>query len=82
METIYRFYLFNNSDECHEYNSSKISKEEMEFDIIYNIYPNCSHCTREKWVNWELKYRNVFLLEARRKDSNFINNFKLWIEQE
>jgi len=82
MSKIYRFYLYDNSDECYEYDSSEITKEEMECDIIYNVFPNYSHCTREKWIDWELKYRNVFLLEARRQDSNFISNYKLWIGQE
>jgi hypothetical protein len=83
MGAIYKFYLYWKEDEYIEYNLEDITKEEMDCNIIYNIFPSSFHCVREKRVDWELEYRNVFLLEERRNNPDYISNFKrLWTEQE
>lgn len=76
MEKIYKFYLYWKENEYIKYSSEEISKEEMSFDIVFNIFPSSTHCIREKWIDWELIYRNVFLLENRRIDPDYISVFK------
>ena len=77
-EIIYKFYLHKHEDQYMEYNASEINKDEMDFDIVWNVFPQVPFCVREKYIDWELEYSNVFLLEARRNNPDYISKAKLW----
>ena len=76
MPNIYRFYLHDHPDEYIEYNSDDISKEEMNDKILFEDFPNYNMVMREKWNNWKMIYKNIFLLKERRDDEDFVSFYK------
>jgi len=80
MEVLYRFYLHNQEDEYIQYSSETTTKKQMDRDVVLNIFPDSYHCIREKWIDWKMHYRNIFLLQARRNNPEFISLYKSsWI---
>ena len=76
MTKIYRFYLHEYPDNYIEYSSDDISKEEMDFKIMYEDFPLYNSVIREKWIWTERIYKNIFLLQKRRDDEDYVSFYK------
>ena len=76
MAKIYRFYLHDYPRDYIEYNSDDISKEEMDFRIIYEDFYLYDSIMREKWIDWKRIYQNIFLLQKRRDDEDYVSFYK------
>ena len=77
----YIFYLYWHEDEYIEYELDETEKDEMSHmqmnnDIAFNIFWNSDHCVREKWINWKMIYKNIFLLKQRRENPDYKSLYK------
>jgi len=75
-KVMYYFYLRDKDSEVVEYNWNETNKDQMNFDIVHNVFPVEPFCIREKYVDWVMEYSNIFLLEVRRKDPDYISKAK------